>query len=233
MSVQFRQYDDKMTQAARLADLVAAQLTQAIIDNGWATLAVPGGSTPALFLAKLGQKAIDWPRIRVVLSDERQVPKTSPRSNARLLDATLFAGAARQAQFVPLYCENDPTPAGNARQKTLALVLPLDVAVLGMGADMHTASLFAGADYLAEALDRDNPNAVIALCAPGASEPRLSLTASVLCAAAHIHVLIAGRDKLAAYTRARQPGPATDAPVRAILSAPQGVTVHFTEHTEV
>ena len=93
-----------------------------------------------------------------------------------------------------------------------------------MGTDMHTASLFPGADRLAEALAPDAP-ALMALRAPGAGEPRVTLTARVLADAMACHILITGADKRAALDRAQGLAP-EEAPVRAVLA---NATVHWAE----
>ena len=105
-----------------LAGDVASVLERAIRGRDRATLAVPGGSTPAAFLAALGGHALDWEAVAVTLTDERCVPADHPRSNRRLLEETLFAGPARAARFAVL----DDAQA-------LSALLPLDACVLGMG----------------------------------------------------------------------------------------------------
>ena len=87
---------------------------------------------------------------------------------------------------------------------------------------MHTASLFPGADRLAEALAPDAP-VLMALRADAAGEPRITLTARVLQAARHIHILITGSDKRAALERALQLPPHL-APVSIVLDR---ATVHW------
>jgi 6-phosphogluconolactonase len=106
--------------------------------------------------------------------------------------------------------------------------LPIDVLVLGMGADMHTASLFPGAPELAAALADDAP-ALLEITPPGQPEARLTLTAPVLRSASVIHILITGPEKLAALERAVVDGPVAEAPVRAVLTAPCPVTVHYAD----
>jgi 6-phosphogluconolactonase len=106
----------------------------------------------------------------------------------------------------------------------VATLLPLSVVLLGMGGDMHTASLFPGADRLAEALAPDAPP-VMAMRAPGAPEPRVTLTAPVLDGAMSKHVVITGAEKRAALERAAQLSP-MEAPIRAVWS---DLTVHWAE----
>lgn len=97
-----------------------------------------------------------------------------------------------------------------------------------MGTDGHTASLFPGADHLAEALDPEGAVPVLALRAPGAPEPRVTLTAPVLNEAELTYLLIAGGDKRAVLDRALEDGPAGEMPVRAVLRGPGSVAVYWT-----
>lgn len=221
------EYQDRQAQARALADTVARQLTRAIGEHGKATLCVPGGNTPAAFLRALAGEAVDWTRLTVLLNDERWVPPDHERSNARLLRETLLKGAASVARYVPLWC-NTPTPEEGLAQLEpgVRTALPIDVLVLGMGNDGHTASLFPGADRLAEALDPDCPAALMAMRAPGAIEPRITLTLPVLLAARETHLLIAGRDKRDTLERVSADGPVAEAPVRAILKSAK-TRIHF------
>jgi 6-phosphogluconolactonase len=102
--------------------------------------------------------------------------------------------------------------------------LPISVLLLGMGADMHTASLFPGADLLTQALAADAPP-LMALRAEAAGEPRVTLTAPVLQAAETIHILITGAEKRVAIERARDLPP-EQAPIRAVLDH---ATIHWAE----
>lgn len=227
------EYKDVETQANALAVIVAGQLAEAIAVRGRATLAVPGGTTPELFSRALSGAAIDWAKVSVLLTDERFVPESSKRSNTRLLRETLLQGPAAGANLVPLF-RDAPKPEGVLDHLSAGIrqVLPLDVGVLGMGTDMHTASLFPGADRLTEALDPECPDVLLPMRAPGAPEPRLTLTLPVLRAAKNLHLLIVGPDKLAALKLAEQPGHVYEAPVRAILTAPTSLTVHYSESSK-
>lgn len=166
---------------------------------------------------------LDWDRVTVFLNDERWVPETSPRSNGRLLRQRLLTGKAAAAGFVPLYADTaEPEDAIEALGAAVAPHLPISVLLLGMGTDMHTASLFPGADRLAEALAPDAP-VLVPMRAAGAGEPRVTLSARVLRDAMAIHVVIVGAEKRAALERAVDLPP-EEAPIRAVLD---NATVHW------
>ncbi|HMO07760.1 MAG TPA: 6-phosphogluconolactonase [Paracoccaceae bacterium] len=219
------EYPDRDLMYLSLADRMAGQLADFLRREGAATLSVPGGTTPGPVFDILSGVDLDWSRVAVILNDERWVPDDSPRSNTRLLRERLLHGRAAAARLVPLWA---PTPAPEEALDTLAdgvqAVLPISVLLLGMGADMHTASLFPGADRLTEALAADAPP-LVAMRAEAAGEPRVTLTAPVLAGAMHIHILITGAEKRAALDRALTLPPET-APVRAVLDH---ATVHWAE----
>lgn len=212
-------YDSRQALSDALATGVAAVLAGGIATRGSASLAVSGGSTPELFLRTLAEAAIAWDSVAVTLVDERQVPETHARSNAGFLRRNLLRGPAAAARFVPLYVPGE-TPA-ELGARIGGLSRPFDAVVLGMGADGHTASFFPGAANLAEALDPANPAAVIAIEAPAAGEPRLSLTLPRLTDAHFLALHIEGRDKLRVFEDAGRAGPAAELPVRAVLAAPR------------
>jgi 6-phosphogluconolactonase len=218
-------YPDREMMLLSLADTIAGQLGEFLRRDGKATFCVPGGTTPGPIFDTLSGVDLDWANVAVLLNDERWVPEDSDRSNTRLVRQRLIRGRAAQARLVPLYAPAaQPEDMLQALADGIAPHLPISVLLLGMGADMHTASLFPGADRLAEALAPQAP-ILMALRAEAAGEPRITLTAPVLKAAFHTHLLITGPDKRAALDRAMTL-PAADAPVRAVLD---NATVHWAE----
>lgn len=218
------EYPDTEMMMMKLADRLAGALKTALQAQEHVSLAVPGGTTPGPIFDSLCAADLDWARVHVMLTDERWVPESSERSNTRLLRQRLLTGRAAAATLVPLYADA-PTPEEKlpALATALAPELPLSVVLLGMGADMHTASIFPGADKLSEALTGTDP--LVAMRAPGAPEPRITLSAGVLNAAIERHLVIIGPQKRAALEQARSL-PHAEAPVAAILP---GTTVHWAE----
>lgn len=222
--MQLETYPDREMMMLSLADKIAGQLGEFLRRDGKATLSVPGGTTPGPIFDTLSGVDLDWANVAVVLNDERWVPEDHERSNTRLVRQRLIRGRAAQARLIPLYAPaRTPEEMLPALEDGLRDHLPISVLLLGMGADMHTASLFPGADRLEEALT--SPALILPMRAEAAGEPRVTLTAPVLKAAFNIHVLITGSEKRAALERAQALTP-LEAPVRAILD---NATVHWAE----
>ena len=165
----------------------------------------------------------DWDRVTVFLNDERWVPETHTRSNAKLLrERLLVSKAAARSSFRFMRRSSLRSSRWMNCRRGSAPHLPISVLLLGMGADMHTASLFPGGSNLEAAL-APQAQAVLAMEAPGAGEPRVTLTAPVLNGAMSKHVVITGAEKRAALDRAAHLSP-TEAPIRAVWS---DATVHW------
>lgn len=223
MSWNLKTYDSRAEAAEALAESVADSLRRALDERGRAVLAVPGGTTPEPFLLALAEQCLDWPRVEVLPTDERWVPEEHPRANAGLIRRGLLTGRAGQARLLPLYAEGEEPEPGvekvEARLRAQIGANPvLDVCVLGMGDDMHTASLFPGADGLAAALDPASGRSVAAIRAADAGEPRVTLTLPFLAGARALHILIFGETKRETLARAAKSAP-QDSPIRAVADA--------------
>lgn len=186
---------DALMEAA--ADYIAEALQEALGERGQACAALSGGSTPEPAYTLLAQRDLDWPRIRFALVDERFVPPDHEASNERMLRRALAPALAKGAKFIPMF-----TPArnlGEAADAAEALYAPLqiDVAMMGMGEDGHTASWFADAANFDELVSENNPRTVMATHAPTATgtPQRLTLTFSGLRRAGRVGLLITGEAK--------------------------------------
>ena len=218
----FKEYPDAELMMIDLANQLAGDLENALLTHDRVSFAVPGGTTPGPVFDTLSAVDLGWDRIDVMLTDERWVPETSDRSNTRLLRERLLVDKAAFATLIPLYADA-PTPEDKLPSLAAALdpLLPISVMLLGMGADMHTASIFPEADQLDAALN--GTDSLVAMRAPGAPEPRITLSAKVLKGAMCRHIVIIGDEKRAALDKARHLKP-HEAPVAAVLS---GSTVHW------
>lgn len=219
MDAKWKEFASGQKLADALADAVAKRLDEALTARGAALIAVSGGSTPPPFFTALSRKKIDWAKVTVTLVDERFVPTSSARSNARLVAQNLLQNNAARAAFIGLYndCGSVEEAAEKADRAMRALPLPLDVVVLGMGTDRHTASFFPDAENIAELLDAGNDRHVLPMHAPSAVEPRLTLSMPPISRARFVALHIEGADKKEALDAAlaQENGPVP--PVRAVL----------------
>jgi len=197
LKIQSHTFPNPTALAQALAQAVADDLRAALAARDFASLALSGGNTPKAFMQALALQALDWARVAVTLVDERWVPESNLRSNAALVKANLLDGPAAMARFVPLYrAVPQPEDALAEVERALqAMPLPFDALVLGMGNDGHTASFFPGGDRLAEALDPAGKARVLPMRAPGAGEPRITLTLPPIVAARALYLHIEGADK--------------------------------------
>lgn len=197
--------------AQRAADLLASQLKLALAERDRVLLALAGGTTPAAAYRLLGQAQLAWNRVDVLLGDERWVGPQDASSNARMLHETLLAqGPAREAVFHPVPTERDtPLASAEAFGETLHQLCAgdppvLDLILLGLGDDGHTASLFPGS---AAAGVTDRAVAV----GEGKGLERITLTAPVLSAARQVVFLVSGTGKQEALRRLLDP---SESPLR-------------------
>jgi 6-phosphogluconolactonase len=217
------EYADRDVLALDVANILAGELKNALLSNDLVSLAVPGGTTPGPIFDSLSAASIDWSRVQVMLTDERWVAPDHEMSNARLLRQRLLVGPAATAQFTPFFVEGlTASEASEQLSESITGHLPISVLVLGMGADMHTASLFPGSDGFGAAM-ADVAPAVCPINVEGQDIGRITLSRPVLQGAMLKHLVIFGDEKRAAVERALTL-PALEAPIGAVL---QEAVVHW------
>ncbi len=163
-------------------------------------VALAGGSTPRQMYQRLSVPPlcdrVDWSKVHVFFGDERCVPPDDPQSNVRMARESLLDQVPIPAsQIYPIDGTLDAQVAAVAYERQLRAVLPetrpgLDLVLLGMGDDGHTASLFPHSDAL-RAVDRW----VAAGFNPEQQMPRVTLTAAFINGAAHVAFLVVGAAK--------------------------------------
>jgi 6-phosphogluconolactonase len=205
----FRRLADLDALSRAAADELATLARAAVAARGTCALALSGGSTPArLFqlLADRGRDALPWDRVELWWVDERAVPPDHPDSNHGAARAALIEPLGLAASQIHRIAGElaDPDAAARAYEQSLVAALGsppiLDIVLLGMGSDGHTASLFPGSPGLDE-----TRRWVIAARATSPGGPdaatRITLTAPAINAARHVRFLVAGPDKAAAVAQ--------------------------------
>lgn len=168
--------DDPATEAARLIRELSPR-----------SMALAGGSTPRALYERLGAADLDWANVDCFFGDERCVPPDHPDSNYRMaLEALLSRVPARVHRMPSEAC--DAAAYEEVLRAELGDAPVLDLALLGLGEDGHTASLFPG-----DAALEERERLVARVERP--DHPRLTLTLPVLSAARVAIFLVAGASK--------------------------------------
>ena len=207
---------------ASLSDIAATWITGAIDVvtrlQGRCTIALAGGATPRpiyerMATARLAGR-VAWDRIAVYFGDERCVPPDHPDSNYRMAYESLLRHVAIPSASVHRIEGERADADAAARDYERLLPASLDVLLLGMGADGHTASLFPHSPALAEATRR-----MLAVSRPSPSPGRITISPLVIELAHTILVVVGGADKAATVARAIEGPYVPDAlPVQLALS---------------
>lgn len=206
---------DKEAVAQRAAEILAGA-------EPGAHVALSGGSTPKRAYALAAERREDWRGVTFWLGDERHVQPDDEDSNARMVREELLTRIPRAQvpAFEPVdtSCDLEGAAADYGRRLRDALGEEgaLDLALMGLGPDGHTASLFPGKPAVEERRHR-------AVGVPDAGmEPyvaRVTLTLPVFNAARRVVFLVAGEDKAEAMERAFGPSPDPESPAAHVRPA--------------
>ena len=197
-------FPDRMRLVEAAAGFIAARASEAIAKRGLFTLALAGGGTPKPVYERLAMPdlagSIDWRRVHVFFGDERCVTPDDPQSNFRMAREALLSHVPIPEEHVHRIRGEDPPPlAADEAERSLRRVLPagdipsLDLVLLGLGDDGHTASLFPGTTAVGEP-----SRLVVANYVEKLSSWRLTFTAPLINAARSVVFLVEGAGKAAA-----------------------------------
>jgi 6-phosphogluconolactonase len=176
--------------ARRSAEWLAEALTQALAGGGRCSFALSGGKTTGPIYRTLAGMKLPWERVDFYFADERCVPPDNPDSNYLLAEESMLRPlGVKPEQVRRMEGEREDRDAA-ARDYEALLPPALDVVLLGMGEDGHTASLFPGVSSLEEQKRR-----VLAIVGPKPPPWRLTLTLPVLNAAKKVLFVVAGEGK--------------------------------------
>lgn len=200
MAASIQTFDSKQILNIEFAECIANLLEQAIKAKGSASLAVSGGSTPKPLFGELSLKKIDWSKVTITLVDDRWLAPDHQDSNEKLVREHLMVNDAASARFVGLVNHlDDPFESELAIAKDLDAIGDIDVLILGMGTDGHTASLFPCSKQIQQGLELDRTPSVIAVEPTTASYQRISLTLSKILSAKKVYLHLVGDEKLTTF----------------------------------
>ena len=201
-----REFESRLACAAALADELVQVLHEAVEENGEASLVVSGGTSPVQLFRELSGRKLPWDRVWVIPSDERVVPLSHPDRNESMIRRELLQNRAAAAGLVSLLSAG-PLPG--------SLLGRFDAAVLGMGTDGHTASLFPDSPDLDAALASDK--VLYRLDAPRLETSRISLTPHALLRCSQRYLLFFGAEKRRVFDSALASGDVSKYPVNVLL----------------
>jgi 6-phosphogluconolactonase len=200
-TLQWHHYSNQATLTHAVAEMLEHEIRFALAERDVAWLALAGGRTPLPAYRELAQATLDWRHVRMVLSDDRWVPRTHPASNARAVQEAFQATAMQLAHLVPELSDPFAVPASSFHASRVLAAFPqdFDVVLLGMGEDGHFASLFPNAAE--HHFDAERVESAFCLTPdplpPEAPFARVSLSLPRLLRSRHIALLITGAAKQA------------------------------------
>jgi 6-phosphogluconolactonase len=206
---------DSALVALAAADRVATLAGEALAARDFFRLGLSGGRTPEAAYRLLASPEfrgrMPWTRIQVFFADERDAPPTEPESNYWLIRKLLVEPVGIPPENVHRMKADSLDLDAAARAYQPLLGEPLDLLLLGVGEDGHTASLFPGSPLLRE---RERMAAAV-YDSPKPPPRRLTITPPAIAATRNVIVLVTGASKAVAVARAlEQDGAVEDCPAR-------------------
>ena len=194
MNVEILRTPEDLARAA--AELFVAKSGEAVAQRGFATIALSGGSTPKLLYQLLAdpnepfREQVPWSRIHFFWADERHVPPDHPESNYRMANEAMLAHVPVTRANVHRIMSENPNAEEAADQYEEVLPPRLDLILLGLGTDGHTASIFPGSEVLHE-----TKRLVVAPWVEKLKSYRITMTLPLINNAASVVFLVSGAEK--------------------------------------
>lgn len=205
-----------------LSQAVTEALKKEIEAKGRASLAVSGGSTPKNLFKLLSEKELKWENVDVIPIDERLLPEGHKDQNGSLIKQFLLQNKARKATFHPLVfnSKNAKENLFQLSEQSKKINFPLTVAILGMGTDGHTASLFPGSEALQKGLSNTTTEPFINVVPPAAPYERVSMTFALIKKSKHLFLHFYGEEKSSLLEKVKQHKDEMEFPIYAFLKLP-------------
>jgi len=229
--IEWWDYDDAAEMAAAVAGDIGFVIESAIDARGGCVIALAGGKTPLPIYEKLAATKLDWKRVTIIPTDERIVPLGDKLSNITAIGKAFLPKGAR---VIPIVSEaaKDYRAAGKAADARLAdHHWPLDLCLLGVGEDGHTASIFPGPDF-EEAINGPRERRALGVMPDpmpaDAPVARITLSRAAIVSAKALMIAVTGDKKRKVIEQAIKQGPSSPYPIgRVLADAELPVDIHW------
>lgn len=224
------QFKNAAAMTSFLAGDIVNNLKRAISDKGQAVLLVSGGRSPIALFETLSQVDLAWDKVIISLVDDRWVDAQHNDSNANLVRQHLTVNNAAKARFIPLVGTNPDAFAGiDESIAAIGDIKDIDVMILGMGEDGHTASIFPCCEQLDDAMSSDNTQRLIATQPTTAPHQRVSFTLNEILAAKQVYLPLSGNNKIRVFEQAQQLNDLAKMPISAVIKHHAALDVLISE----
>lgn len=194
--MKIQEFDNKTQLEIALVAKLSELIQKAILKYGEARVLLSGGSSPRAIYTQLSQEKLNWARVKFGLVDERFVELQDKDNNERMIRSTLCQNNAKKVALVGMVV--DPSNLQNnlelTRKNYKLFEERIDLCLLGMGEDGHTASLFPR-DEQSESLLNTNEIGVFNTISPNYPFNRITCSKEMLAKSENTLLLIAGQKK--------------------------------------
>lgn len=194
--MKIQEFENKALLENALVEKVVDCIQTAILKHGEARILLSGGSSPKLVYAKLSAQPLNWTKVKIGLVDERFVDVLNKDNNERMIRSTLCQNVAKNAALIGMVYDasNLQNNLELARMNYKIFEERIDLCLLGMGEDGHTASLFPGDEY-SEKLLQSAEIGVFNTISPNYPFNRITCSKEMLVRSENTILLIAGETK--------------------------------------
>lgn len=224
--MKIKSFDTTREAEQALLKCIVKDILFALHRHGEARILFSGGSTPKALYEQLAQENMPWEKIKIGLVDERWVSKSDPSSNEAMLERSLNPLQKSDFQLIGMVfdLEDENRNIEIANQENALFLERIDILLLGMGGDGHTASLFPN-DLVSEQLLANEAEGIFATRAPQEPSKRITFSKKSLFRSENNYLLLMGEEKRSVLLSAKE----QNLPISAFFELPNGLNIFYSK----